>query len=248
MNPALTRPTRSGPTAARSECSSGTPPGRGTGRGRGRGRRRPGTRCGRTQRVARLSDGLHLICFAEQTGRTVATGAVAGLGLAGGLLAELVLGGYAFLDNGLLYPAAGSVAPEDRPVWEVLQAVCGQRQPQAVRRRPGPIPTDRLQRRGVAGNPVGQPAARRCADAPAGRGAGRAGAGERPTRARALGCRARARLRSRRPTAPSPARTVGGGGGAHRGRGRPARADPPTRVVAAHTHDSPAARFRFGGV
>jgi hypothetical protein len=82
--------------------------------------------------VARLSDDLYLICFAEQTGRAVATEAVARLGLAGGLLAELVMGGHAFVRNDLLFPAAGIAAPEDLSLREVLQAVCRQRQPQGV--------------------------------------------------------------------------------------------------------------------
>jgi len=79
-----------------------------------------------------LSDDLYLVCFAEQTGRAVVTEAVAGLGLAGGLLAELVLGGHVLVHEGLLHPVSGVAAPNDLPLWEVLQAVCGQRQPQEV--------------------------------------------------------------------------------------------------------------------
>jgi hypothetical protein len=75
---------------------------------------------------------LYLICFQEQTGRAVVTDAVAGLGLAGGLLGELVLGGHLLVHDGVLYPAAGVPAPTDLPLWEVLHAVAGQRQPQEV--------------------------------------------------------------------------------------------------------------------
>jgi hypothetical protein len=82
--------------------------------------------------VDRLSDDLYLICFAEQTGRAVVTDAVAGLGLAGGLLAELVLGGHLIVHDGLVYPAAGIGAPADVTLWEVLRAVAGQRQPRDV--------------------------------------------------------------------------------------------------------------------
>jgi len=86
----------------------------------------------RRGRVGRLTDDLYLICYAEQTGRPVATDAVAGLGLAGGLLAELVLGGHLLVHDGLLYPAAGVAPPSDLPLWEVLHTVAGQRQPQPV--------------------------------------------------------------------------------------------------------------------
>jgi hypothetical protein len=86
----------------------------------------------RHERVGRLTDDLYLICFAEQTGRAVVTDAVAALGLAGGLLAELVLGGHLLVHDGLLYPAAGVAAPSDLPLWEVLHAVAGQRRPQPV--------------------------------------------------------------------------------------------------------------------
>jgi hypothetical protein len=82
--------------------------------------------------VARLSDDLYVICFTEQTGRAVVTDAVAGLGLAGGLLAELVLGGHVLVHDDLLHPVTGVAAPRDLPLWEVLQAVCRQRQPQEV--------------------------------------------------------------------------------------------------------------------
>jgi hypothetical protein len=82
--------------------------------------------------VGRLTDDLYLICFAEQTGRAVVTDAVAGLGLAGGLLCELVLGGHLLVRDGLLFPAAGVAPPSDLPLWEVLHAVTGQRQPQPV--------------------------------------------------------------------------------------------------------------------
>jgi hypothetical protein len=79
-----------------------------------------------------LSDDLYLICFAEQTGRAVVTEAVAGFGLAGGLLAELVLGAHVTIHDGLLYPVTGAAAPTDLPLREILQAVAGQRQPQAT--------------------------------------------------------------------------------------------------------------------
>jgi hypothetical protein len=79
-----------------------------------------------------LSDDLYSICFQEQTGRAVVTEAVAGLGLAGGLLAELVLGGHLLVHDGLLYPAAGVAPPNDLPLWEVLHAVAGQQQPLEV--------------------------------------------------------------------------------------------------------------------
>jgi hypothetical protein len=80
-----------------------------------------------------LSDDLYLVCFAEQTGRAVVTEAVAGFGLAGGLLAELVLGAHLLVHHdGLLYPVAGAPTPTDPPLREILQAVCGQRQPQDV--------------------------------------------------------------------------------------------------------------------
>jgi hypothetical protein len=82
--------------------------------------------------VGRLSDDLYLICFAEQTGRAVVTDAVAGLGLAGGLLAELVLGGHLIVHDGLVYPAAGVGAPADATLRAVLHAVAGQRQPRDV--------------------------------------------------------------------------------------------------------------------
>jgi hypothetical protein len=82
--------------------------------------------------VGRLTDDLYLICFAEQTGRAVVTDAVAGLGLAGGLLAELVLGGHLLVRDGLLFPATGVAPPSDLPLWEVLHAVAGQRRPQPV--------------------------------------------------------------------------------------------------------------------
>jgi hypothetical protein len=87
---------------------------------------------GERRRVSRLADDFYLICFQEQTGRAVVTDAVAGLGLAGGLLGELVLGGHLLVHDGLLYPAAGVPAPNDLALWEVLQAVAGQRQPQKV--------------------------------------------------------------------------------------------------------------------
>jgi hypothetical protein len=80
--------------------------------------------------VSRLADDLYLVCFQEQTGRAVVTDAVAGLGLAGGLLGELVLSGHLLVHGGLLYPAAGALAPTDRPLWEVLHAVAGQPRPQ----------------------------------------------------------------------------------------------------------------------
>ena len=82
--------------------------------------------------MGRLSDDLYLICFAEQTGRAVVTDAVAGLGLAGGLLAELVLGGHLIVHDGLVYPAAGVGAPADVTLRAVLHAVAGQRQPRDV--------------------------------------------------------------------------------------------------------------------
>ena len=61
--------------------------------------------------MAWLSDDLYLVCFAEQTGRAVVTEAVAGLGLAGGLLAELVLGGHVLVHEGLLSAVSGVAAP-----------------------------------------------------------------------------------------------------------------------------------------
>jgi hypothetical protein len=79
-----------------------------------------------------LSDELYLICFAEQTGRAVVTDAVAGFGLAGGLLAELVLDAHLTVHDDRLYPDAGAGAPTDLPLREILQAVCGQRQPREV--------------------------------------------------------------------------------------------------------------------
>lgn len=82
--------------------------------------------------MGRLTDDLYLICFAEQTGRPVITDAVAGLGLAGGLLAELVLGGHLLVHDGLLYPAAGVAPPSDLALREVLHVVAGQRRPQPV--------------------------------------------------------------------------------------------------------------------
>lgn len=82
--------------------------------------------------MGRLSDDLYLICFAEQTGRAVVTDAVAGLGLAGGLLAELVFGNHLVVQDNLLYPAAGVAPPSDLPLWEVLHAVAGQDRPQPV--------------------------------------------------------------------------------------------------------------------
>jgi hypothetical protein len=87
---------------------------------------------GERRRVSRLADDYYLICFQEQTGRAVVTDAVAGLGLAGGLLAELVLGGHLLVHDNLLYPAAGVAPPSDLALWEVLHAVAGQRRPQGV--------------------------------------------------------------------------------------------------------------------
>lgn len=82
--------------------------------------------------MGRLSDDLYLISFAEQTGRAVVTDAVAGLGLAGGLLGELMLGGHLTVHDSLVYPAGGVAAPTDAALWEVLQAVTSQRRPQQV--------------------------------------------------------------------------------------------------------------------
>lgn len=82
--------------------------------------------------MGRSSDDLYLICFTEQTGRAVGTDAVAGLGLAGGLLTELVLGAHLIVHDGLAYPAPGVGAPADVTLWEVLHAVAGQRQPRDV--------------------------------------------------------------------------------------------------------------------
>lgn len=82
--------------------------------------------------MGRLTNDFYLICYAEQTGRAVVSDAVAGLGLAGGLLAELVLDGHLLVRNNLLYPAAGVAPPSDLPLWEILHAVTGQRRPQPV--------------------------------------------------------------------------------------------------------------------
>ena len=87
---------------------------------------------GERRRVSQLADDYYLICFQEQTGRAVVTDAVAGLGLAGGLLAELVLGAHLTIHHGRLYPVAGTPAPTDPPLREILQTVCGQQQPQAT--------------------------------------------------------------------------------------------------------------------
>ncbi len=86
----------------------------------------------RRERVGRLTDDFYLICYAEQSGRPVATDAAAGLGLAGGLLAELVLDGHLLVHEGLLYTTAGVAPPSDQPLWEILRVVAGQRRPQPV--------------------------------------------------------------------------------------------------------------------
>jgi hypothetical protein len=77
--------------------------------------------------VGRLSDDFYLICFAEQTGRARVPEAVAGLGLAGGLLAELVSGGHLLVHDGLAFPAVGVPAPADLLLREVLHVMWGQR-------------------------------------------------------------------------------------------------------------------------
>lgn len=82
--------------------------------------------------MGRLTDDLYLIGFQEQTGRALVSDAVAGLGLAGGLLAELVLGGHLVVHDSLLYPTAGVAAPSDQLLWEVLRVLVGQREPQGV--------------------------------------------------------------------------------------------------------------------
>jgi hypothetical protein len=124
------------PWPGRQVGSRAAPAGRGVGPPgwAGAAKRVRGSATGREVRgrVGRLGNDLYLICFREQTGRAVVTDAVAGLGLAGGLLGELVLGGHLLVHDGLLYPAAGVPAPSDLLLWEVLRAVAGQRQPQDV--------------------------------------------------------------------------------------------------------------------
>jgi hypothetical protein len=80
----------------------------------------------RHRRVSRLADEFYLICFEEQTGRSRVSEAVAGLGVAAGLLGELVLGGHLIVHEGDLYPAVGVPAPGDRLQQEVLQVLAGQ--------------------------------------------------------------------------------------------------------------------------
>jgi hypothetical protein len=79
-------------------------------------------------RVSLPADDFYLICFQEQTGRPRVSEAVAGMGLAGGLLGELVLGGQLIVHGGGLYPA-GVAAPEDELAREVLHVLSDQHQP-----------------------------------------------------------------------------------------------------------------------
>jgi hypothetical protein len=82
--------------------------------------------------VSRLTDDFYLICFEEQTGRSRISDAVAGLGLSGGLLAELILSGHLVVRDAALYAAAGIPPPADRLLGEILRVICGQQPGQPV--------------------------------------------------------------------------------------------------------------------
>jgi hypothetical protein len=69
-----------------------------------------------------LADSLYLICFDEHTGQPVVAPRVASLGLAGGLLSELILGGHLVVRNDLLYAYADACVADRllSQVWHTL--------------------------------------------------------------------------------------------------------------------------------
>ena len=75
--------------------------------------------------TGRVADDLFLMAHDEVSGRPYLSPRAAGLGLAGGLLAELVLGGHAGVGDGGIV-LAGRAVPADGLARAVLDAVAGQ--------------------------------------------------------------------------------------------------------------------------
>jgi Golgi phosphoprotein 3 (GPP34) len=73
--------------------------------------------------VSRLADDLFLICHNERSGRCRVTQRSAGIGLAAGMLAELVLGGHLAVRDGRLCPGPATSGPTDRMLQDVLASM-----------------------------------------------------------------------------------------------------------------------------
>jgi hypothetical protein len=82
--------------------------------------------------TGRLGDDLYLLAHHEQTGKPHLQPRALGVGLAGGLLAELVLAGGIRVWRGMVMPAGG-IAPADEVADHVLALVAGEREHLPVR-------------------------------------------------------------------------------------------------------------------
>ena len=78
-----------------------------------------------------LADDLYLMAHDERTGRLLLSARAAGLGLAGGVLAELVLAGCARVTGGQVV-VTGAAAPGDGLAAGVLGVLAGERPPRPV--------------------------------------------------------------------------------------------------------------------
>lgn len=82
--------------------------------------------------TGRLGDDLYLLAHHEQTGKPHLQPRALGVGLAGGLLAELTLAGSIRVWRGMVMPAGG-IAPADEVADRVLALVAGEREHLPVR-------------------------------------------------------------------------------------------------------------------
>jgi hypothetical protein len=78
--------------------------------------------------VSRIADDLYLVAHDERSGRCRVSVRAAGLGLAAGMFAELMLGGHVEVRGGRLLPGLGPLPPDDPMLGEVLGLVDLRRQ------------------------------------------------------------------------------------------------------------------------